>query len=78
MIMLSNCSRPERLKTETKQVRAIDVLTNVPAAITLTNPSIYREGDTVWVHVNSMRVVNATWYESATHSFRKFVIEKGE
>lgn len=59
-------------------IRAKDVITNIPAAVEVKRPTVYKYGDTVWVHIPTMSVMNVTWQESTTGKFRLFVLEKSK
>lgn len=75
--MTISCSRPERQPIKlspTKTVRGVDIITNVPMPIEVSS-SIYKKGDTVWVHTGTKRIVQITWLKEPDTKFRKFVLQ---
>jgi len=68
-VTIMSCS-----STSTVKVRAVDVLTNIPAPVEC-DTSIYKAGDTVWVNINQMKVSTKTHLYIDPISYRKFVIQ---
>lgn len=60
--------------SSTSTVRAVDVLTNIPAPVEC-DTSFYKAGDTVWVNINQMQVSTKTHFYVNTINYRKFVIQ---